>query len=72
MNVDIEYTTSVPHGGTLVDRRAPEDEREERTRRAEGLRGIAVGARTLSDLEMISTGVFSPLTGFMVREDYNA
>ena len=72
MNVDIEYTTSIPHGGTLVDRRAPEDEREERTRRAEGLRGIAVGARTLSDLEMISTGVFSPLTGFMVRDDYES
>ncbi len=70
MNVDIEYTTSIPHGGTLVDRRAPEDEREERTRKAEGLRRIAVGPRTLSDLEMISTGVFSPLTGFMVRDDY--
>src|ERR671911_50602 len=28
MNVDIEYTTSIPHGGTLVERRAPEEERE--------------------------------------------
>jgi sulfate adenylyltransferase len=72
MNVDIEYTTSIPHGGTLVDRRAPEDEREERTRKAEGLRKLAVGPRTLSDLEMISTGVFSPLTGFMVRDDYES
>src|ERR671921_2460846 len=72
MNVDIEYTTSVPHGGTLVDRRAPEDEREERTRKAEGLRRIAVGPRTLSDLEMISTGVFSPLRGFMVCDDYES
>jgi sulfate adenylyltransferase len=63
---------SVPHGGTLVDRRAPEDEREERTRKAEGLRKLAVGPRTLSDLEMISTGVFSPLTGFMVRDDYDS
>jgi sulfate adenylyltransferase len=72
MNVDIEYTTSIPHGGTLVDRRAPEDEREERTRKAEGLRKLAVGPRTLSDLEMISTGVFSPLRGFMVRDDYDS
>jgi sulfate adenylyltransferase len=70
MNVDIEYTTSIPHGGTLVDRRAPEDEREERKQKAESLRRVTVGPRTLSDLEMISTGVFSPLTGFMVREDY--
>ena len=72
MNVDIEYTTSIPHGGTLVDRHAPEDEREERKQKAESLRRVTLGPRTLSDLEMISTGVFSPLTGFMVREDYES
>ena len=72
MNVDVEYTTSVPHGGELVDRKAPADEREERSRRAQELRKVAVGPRELSDLEMISTGVFSPLTGFMVREDYES
>jgi sulfate adenylyltransferase len=72
MNVETEYTTSAPHGGTLVNRRAPEDEREERKQRAEGLRKVALGPRTLSDLEMISTGVFSPLTGFVVREDYES
>jgi sulfate adenylyltransferase len=72
MNIETEYTTSVPHGGALVNRRAPEDERAERKRRAEGLRKVALGPRTLSDLEMISTGVFSPLTGFMVRDDYES
>jgi hypothetical protein len=72
MNVETEYTTSVPHGGTLVNRRAPEDERDERAQRAQGLHQVALGSRTLSDLEMISTGVFSPLTGFMVREDYES
>src|SRR5918993_1347333 len=72
MNVDIEYTTSIPHGGTLVERRAPEDEREERKQKAESRRRVTLGPRTLSDLEMISTGVFSPLTGFMVREDYES
>ena len=72
MNVDIEYTTSIPHGGELVDRKAPAEEREERSRRAQELRKVAVGPRELSDLEMISTGVFSPLTGFMVREDYES
>ena len=63
---------SVPHGGTLVNRRAPEDERDERTRRAQELPKVAPGPRTLSDLEMIASGVFSPLTGFMVREDYES
>jgi sulfate adenylyltransferase len=73
MNVETEYTTSVPHGGTLVNRRAPEDERDERKQRArELLRKVVLGPRTLSDLEMISTGVFSPLKGFMVREDYES
>ena len=72
MNVDIEYTTSIPHGGTLVDRRAPEGEREERRLRASSLRKVKLGPRELSDLEMISTGVFSPLTGFMVRADYES
>jgi sulfate adenylyltransferase len=72
MNVETEYTTSVPHGGTLVNRRAPEDERDERGQRAKELRKVALGPRTLSDLEMISTGVFSPLTGFMAREDYES
>jgi sulfate adenylyltransferase len=72
VNVETEYTTSVPHGGALVNRRAPEEERGERKRRAKELRKIALGPRTLSDLEMIASGVFSPLTGFMVREDYES
>ncbi len=68
----VEYTAIAPHGGTLVDRRVPEEERAERLRKAEELPKIALGPRTLSDLEMISTGVFSPLTGFMGREDYES
>jgi sulfate adenylyltransferase len=72
MNVETEYTTSAPHGGALVNRRALEEEREERKQRAEELRKIALGPRTLSDLEMLSTGVFSPLRGFMVRDDYES
>jgi sulfate adenylyltransferase len=72
MNLDTEYTTSIPHGGTLVDRKAPADEREERRQRAQELWKVELGPRTLSDLEMIASGVFSPLTGFMVREDYES
>ena len=39
---------------------------------AEGFARVTLGPRALSDLEMISTGVFSPLTGFMVSEDYES
>ncbi len=67
-----EYTAIAPHGGELVDRLAPEEERAERLQEAEGFPRVTVGPRTLSDLEMISTGVFSPLTGFMGREDYES
>src|SRR5215218_5465087 len=72
MNVSAEYTTIAPHGGDLVDRRAPEEQREELLSRAEGFARVTLGPRALSDLEMISTGVFSPLTGFMVSEDYES
>src|SRR3712207_5756036 len=61
-----------PHGGELVDRLAPEEDREGLLRQAEGLSKVTLGPRALSDLEMISTGVFSPLTGFMVQADYDS
>ena len=67
-----EYTVIAPHGGELVDRRVPEGERAERLQKAQELKKVVLGSRPLSDLEMISTGVFSPLAGFMVREDYES
>jgi sulfate adenylyltransferase len=72
MNVSTEFTTIEPHGGELVDRMAPEEQRDELLRRAEGFTKVILGPRALSDLEMISAGVFSPLTGFMVSEDYES
>jgi sulfate adenylyltransferase len=61
-----------PHGGTLVDRVVPKEERRERSEEAAGLPRVPLSPRTLSDLQMISTGVFSPLEGFMLREDYES
>ena len=69
MRSAVEYTAIAPHGGELIDRRVPAGERAERLQRAEELPKVVLGPRALSDLEMISTGVFSPLTGFMGRED---
>jgi sulfate adenylyltransferase len=65
-------TQIAPHGGELVDRVAPEDERRERAMEAAGLPRVPLGPRTLSDLQMISTGVFSPLEGFMLRDEYES
>jgi sulfate adenylyltransferase len=72
MNVSTEFTTIEPHGGELVDRMAPEEQRDGLLQRAEDLTKVILGPRALSDLEMISTGVFSPLTGFMISEDYES
>ena len=61
-----------PHGGTLVDRTAPAEELGERLREVAELPSVALGPRTISDLQMISTGVFSPLEGFMLKEEYES
>ena len=70
MKSTIEQGTIAPHGGELVDRRVPADERDERLAKAGELPRVLLGPRAISDLEMISTGVFSPLKGFLGREDY--
>src|ERR687894_1357682 len=67
-----ESSTIAPHGGTLVDRRPPEEDRGELVREALELPRVPLDARALSDLQMISTGVFSPLEGFMLQEDYES
>jgi sulfate adenylyltransferase len=61
-----------PHGGSLVDRTVPVEERQERLREAAELPKVFLGPRTISDLQMISTGVFSPLEGFMRKEEYES
>jgi len=63
---------SIPHGGTLVSRMAPTDEarplQEETTR----LISVELNARELADVEMIGTGGYSPLRGFMTSGDYTS
>ena len=63
--------TIAPHGGgELVDLKVPAREREAVRRHAAGLHGVKLSARDLSDLEMLASGAFSPLTGFMGEKDY--
>jgi len=59
-----------PHGGTLIDRVVRGEEANEMRQRARGLPTLHLSGRQLSDLELIANGAFSPLTGFMVRADY--
>jgi len=61
-----------PHGGTLVNRLAEGAERERLLTEAEGLRAINVDAWTISDIDCIAVGAFSPLTGFLKENDYRS
>ena len=60
--------TIAPHGGTLVNRVAPPDRREEARKEAASLRPIAISPRAASDALLIATGGFSPLQGFLGYE----
>jgi sulfate adenylyltransferase len=65
--------TISPHGGRLVDRRVPAADVAEFTREALGLRHRHVlSVRQSCDLEMIGSGAYSPLEGFLTRADYTS
>ncbi|POZ92950.1 sulfate adenylyltransferase [Petrotoga halophila] len=61
-----------PHGGKLVNKIATEEEKKEWLKRSKELKSISVTYFDLSELENIATGLFSPLEGFMTKEDYNS
>jgi len=61
-----------PHGGRLVWRLAEGTVRDELAAQALELRPVPLGARALADLELLAVGGYSPLTGFLSREDYEA
>ncbi|GCE05643.1 sulfate adenylyltransferase [Dictyobacter aurantiacus] len=59
-----------PHGGELIINLAADAERAALVERAATLPQITVGSRQLADLEMLANGAYSPLHGFMTRDDY--
>jgi sulfate adenylyltransferase len=59
-----------PHGGQLIDRVLRGSARDEAIDRARQAPRVTLSDVGLADLELISSGVFSPLTGFLGRADY--
>ncbi|OXT14938.1 sulfate adenylyltransferase [Bacillus sp. OG2] len=55
---------SIPHGGTLINKVDLKRSWEEIEKEAE------LDEAALSDLVLIATGAYSPLNGFMTKEDY--
>src|SRR5205085_7412623 len=63
-------TTIAPHGGTLVQRLVSDAERPAVLARASRLPSLTLDPRGVADLGLLATGAYSPLTGFLTREDY--
>ncbi len=61
-----------PHGGQLINRVLRGALREAALDRAQSFPQIQLTPMGVSDLEMIAIGAFSPLTGFMTSDEYNA
>jgi sulfate adenylyltransferase len=60
------------HGGTLINRLITGEERNEWLNIAKSLASIPVSKWTISDIDLLAVGGFSPLTGFMEQEDYSS
>jgi len=66
-------TPPPPHGGgSLVDRVVDPAARGEVLRACREMPALHVDARATSDLELLATGAFTPLDGFMGRRDYRS
>jgi len=61
-----------PHGGRLINRYAGPAEADGFARRAIRMKSWQPTERELTDLEMIASGAFSPLTGFLGQNDFHA
>ncbi|WP_248929002.1 sulfate adenylyltransferase [Paenibacillus hamazuiensis] len=64
--------TIAPHGGTLINRIVQGAERDQLLAEARTFFQIKINSWTVSDLDLIGVGAFSPLTGFMEEADYNS
>jgi len=61
---------SAPHGGRLVDRLTPEEDRPLAEEAASELFAVPVSNEARKDFESIAHGIFSPLEGPLLSEDY--
>jgi len=59
-----------PHGGRLVERFLAGDKKAEALERAKSLPSLRLDEDSISDVENIATGVYSPLEGFLGRKDF--
>ncbi|MDQ0200225.1 sulfate adenylyltransferase [Neobacillus ginsengisoli] len=68
----VETTPIKPHGGKLVQRELTGNARELWIKRAKTLKSLTISKWSISDIELISNGGYSPLIGFLGKEDYQS
>ncbi len=61
-----------PHGGQLISRVLRGSLREAALERARLFPQVQLTPMAVSDLEMIAVGAYSPLSGFMIEDEYNS
>ncbi|KEQ22348.1 sulfate adenylyltransferase [Paenibacillus tyrfis] len=61
-----------PHGGALINRVIEGEKRTSQLEHAATLYSLNIDAWTISDLDLIGVGAFSPLTGFLGEQDYHS
>ena len=61
-----------PHGGSLVNLLVDDQRTAKLKDIVLNLPDITLNDRQLCDLELLSTGAFSPLKGFITRSDYES
>ena len=61
-----------PHGGKLINLLVDEERAVVLKELSFSLPDITLNERQLCDLELLATGAFSPLDGFMCRSDYES
>jgi sulfate adenylyltransferase len=61
-----------PHGGRLIDREIPPSKREEAAEEMRGLKKLSIDTEQAREVENITLGVYSPLQGFLRREEYES
>jgi sulfate adenylyltransferase len=64
------HALPAPHGGALIDLLATGEALAALTAEASTLPSLTLDERQLCDLELLLNGGFSPLTGFLNRDDY--
>ena len=72
MSSTVSKPGPAPHGGKLVQRVLEGPKAEQALRAARSLPSLTVGREVIVNMEMIATGVLSPLEGFMGSKDYQS